>query len=367
MLIVSKALLSGTHVKGAWQGGSERNRDTHVLVRNNTSAFRIVQGSVNKSATFLQIGTKGFDELLVAWAQCSEVERKVWEEGNQAGKVNGPIFDSDSWKARGGAGQRADVLVYDNAYDMVLALFGTIRSARNKEREVEYGRKIYECSTIRQNVLSVCRKVIIGVEAMKDYTADHRNTIILKGDYKRFHSYSGWDKWKREFWGATIRANIAVLHDIYDFFDKAWRMPGPWQSEQAKGALTPSLPRRLFKTKTTMRHNVGTVNEDEDWTARARWADVPVWAGPSGTTYGLCSMLDAFGGATPDEFVSCAYALFALWATDYPQTATPIHHLFGVVTGASEFLNNEIWGPFSRAESMYAFLARYAGFPISKL
>ena len=106
------------------------------------------------------------------------------------------------------------------------------------------------------------------------------------------------------------------------------------------------------------------MNEDSDWAARARWVDVPVWAGPSGTTHGLCWMLRRIGQVTNRELVACCCALFALWASPkrnhYPKTATPIHHLFGVVTGASDYLPDEykdFWDP----EKMYAWLAAFIG------
>ena len=130
-------------------------------------------------------------------------------------------------------------------------------------------------------------------------------------------------------------------------------LPQPWKNPPE------DLKKQGFGSKSDMRHNIATVNEDQNWTANARFANVPVWAGPSGTTYNMCRFVQREGQGGSEDIIACAYGIFALWACRYPTTSTSIHHLYGVVTGAKEFLDEREFAGFSQAESMYGELLKF--------
>lgn len=62
------------------------------------------------------------------------------------------------------------------------------------------------------------------------------------------------------------------------------------------------------------------------------------------------------------ELLACAYALFAFWASGYPRTATPIHHLFGVMIAVSEFLP-QLYAEHWDAETLYPSLVKFLETP----
>jgi hypothetical protein len=70
-------------------------------------------------------------------------------------------------------------------------------------------------------------------------------------------------------------------------------------------------------------------------------------------------MLNKVVGISHEELLACAYALFALWASDfYPKTATPINHLFGVMTGSAEFFPDE-YNEYWQGETLYKALLQF--------
>lgn len=329
MLIVSRILLERLHEHGAWQPGDneKRERGRYVLVTEDRfkDVARSVLSTARKLGLLEHVSRQDMLEVLWQWAQYSKEESEVWRLKKTANAV---IFTQSLWKIRGKEDRHAEVRVYDNSVDLGLAILGKIRARGNEVKESLLAKKVLTSPRIKQGVVQACKKVVAAIEERK-CTGD----LVIQGDYYELHAQS-WDSWSKSYGSRIPQLNIMVLHDIYGYFDKLHKWPGPW-GEDADGE---SLKRLLFKNKSTMRHNVSTVNEDTAWASRARWHNLPVWAGPSGTTYGLCRMLRDIGGVTEEELLACAYALFAFWASAYPKTATPIHHLFGVMIAVSEFL-----------------------------
>jgi hypothetical protein len=357
MLIVSKILLSRKYEYGSWQLDENKKRDLSGYVVVTGDLLRIVAQSVFSTALALDlqdhVSLSDVLRVLAQWAHISNQEEQVWLK-KQA--VNAPIFDVTLWEERDKESRRAEVRVYDNSVDLVLALVGTIRARRNEQLEILLARKVLTSRVIAKHVAYACAKVIIQIRKAK-----LGGDPVIQGEYKSLHKQT-WDSWSQSFPLKGIAINIMVLHDIYGFFDKRYNWPGPW----SKDAVGEDLKRLMFKNKSTMRHNVGTVNEDVGWVSRARWHDLPVWAGPSGTTYGLCHMLRKIGKVEDDELLACAYALFAFWASAYPKTATPIHHLFGVMIAVSEFLS-KTYSEYWNAETLYRSLMAFLGASKAKL
>jgi hypothetical protein len=135
MLIVSKVLVGRKHEGGAWQA-TRRNKDTHVLVLYGSPELTALIGSLGATAGQLDLDITPCIPVLREWLRCSMVEKEAWEK---SGSANAPIFDEAAWTDRADKGKSAEVRVYDNSVDMVLALIGTVRSTQNKEIEVGEG------------------------------------------------------------------------------------------------------------------------------------------------------------------------------------------------------------------------------------
>jgi hypothetical protein len=256
-------------------------------------------------------------------------------------------------------GKTAEVRVYDNAVDIVLALVGAIEAREHRLLEAKLAVDILESAKIRNHVITACRLTVLyldrylGTELPMTRTT-HAKVVtlnLLHGEYYTLHRQS-WMDWETQYIGKATSINIMALHDIYTWLDDVKNWVDPWNTSLPEG----EDDKRLFTNKRTMRHNVGTVNEDSKWTIRARWGHLPTWAGPSGTIHGLCWMLKRLVGVSDEVLLACAYSLFAIWASDlYPKTSTPIHHLFGVMSGAAEYIHNR-FSPAYEAETIYLFL-----------
>ncbi|MFP2910293.1 hypothetical protein ACLESD_35690 [Pyxidicoccus sp. 3LFB2] len=356
MLIVSKVLLGRMYESGAWQLAENKKRDPDGYVVVKGDLLQTVARSVYRTAEKLDllktdVSLQRIFQVLRAWAHVSEKEDRTWVDEKT---VNAPIFSKKLWEERENENRRAEVRVYDNTVDLVLAIVGFIRAQPNETLERKLAKDVLFSARISRLVVSACEKVYEKVKTdivKRGVDGDE----VIRREYKDLHKQS-WAVWTNSFRRESPDLNIMVLHDIYNYYDTEEKWPGPWSDD----AIGEQLKKRLFKNKSTMRHNVGTVNEDTDWAARARWHGLPVWAGPSGTTYGLCHMLRTVGKVTNDELLACAYALFGLWASPrYPKTATPIHHLFGVMTAVSEFLPKE-YSRYWDAKTLYTSLQLFA-------
>jgi len=270
--------------------------------------------------------------VLREWCKVTPEERAIWEKDKTP---NAPIFNSKAWSARKNASLDAEVRIYDNAVDLILAIVGHIRSRQVLKYERLIAVEVLKSPEVREHVLNVC-KVIVGVIDSRGL-GDAADGFV-RGEYESLHGFTSFKAWSGSFLQCDTAKNIMILHDIARKYDTDSKWSDSWS-----GPSDPeTVAKRGFESKSTMRHNVGTVNEDTAWAMRARFANLPVWAGPSGTTKMLCHTLTKIGNVSVDELLACVYSLFALWASDlYPKTATPIHHLFGVMSGAEEFLPSD--------------------------
>jgi hypothetical protein len=222
---------------------------------------------------------------------------------------------------------RAEVRVYDNAVDLVLGIMGYIRGRRKEAEEKSVGSRLLVDIGIRRLVVATCDRAKHVLAGMGPKAPS------IKGSYSVFHKLTDLASWEPS--KLSTLHNICVLHDLSENCDDDRKWESAWNAD----ATGRELDERGFKSKSTMRHNVGTVNEDTQWAARARFFDLPTWAGPSGTVETLCRFLHEVVGAPEDLMLACVYALFGFWASDaYPKSATPIHHLYGVMTGARDYI-----------------------------
>lgn len=210
---------------------------------------------------------------------------------------------------------------YNNYVDLVLALNGDMLSRENLAHEKRLADEVLKSLYIKMNVVILAKKVSGYIE--EHYEGDKDE--LIKGSYKTLHaSCDTWDKW------LSIQSDvdqidiiISCLHDI----SKAFKALAGWnEPAMKKGRIT----------KVNMRMNVSTPNEDSNWTASARWANVPIWAAPSYTAHLMLEMARMSGGDR-NELQSLAYGIYAYWSCIYPETATPVHRLYGVMTAAYEF------------------------------
>jgi hypothetical protein len=209
---------------------------------------------------------------------------------------------------------------YNNYIDLVLALYGEYCSQKKLEVESRVAEKILRSQKVSILLRSVAMK--ISVYAEKTFKENERD-LLIQGKYKTLHPNMTWVEWKNSCKTMSAMILVPVLYDITMSFKK----PLKWVEKPMDGGKI---------TKQNMRMNVSTPNEDFDWTARARWAEVPIWAAPSFTAQ-LMLLVAKNALATPDEIRAFAYGIFAYWNQLYPQTATPIHRMYGVMTAAREF------------------------------
>jgi hypothetical protein len=209
---------------------------------------------------------------------------------------------------------------YNNYIDLVLALYGEYRSSENLKIENKVAKLIFTSAGVQSKVRSVAAK--ISCLAEKKCEAAEMDGL-LQGSYKDLHAKKDWATWKKECAEFEVQESVPFLYDICSKL----KIKLKWEEVPMGGGRI---------NKDNMRINVSTPEEDSNWTAGARWADVPVWAGPSYTTHFILTVAKE-AEATEEEIRALAYGIFAYWNQCYPHTATPIHRLYGVMTAAKEF------------------------------
>lgn len=326
MLIVSPKF-PGIDSNIAWQAGAS-NRADYILVAND-GIFppQKVKGIVLNVAALLGLDGEMAEigRVLEDWMAVSQAEKSSWDAKRS---TNAPIFDPSTWSSR--LKPRAEVRVYDNAVDLVLGIMGYIRGRRKEAEEKSVGSRLLVNKNIHRLVVDACYRTKRALAEMGPKAPS------IKGSYSLFHKMTDLASWEPS--KLDTLHNICVLHDLSENCDN----DRDWKSAWNADATGQKLDERGFKSKSTMRHNVGTVNEDTQWAARARFFDLPTWAGPSGTVETLCRFLDEVVKMPETQMLACVYALFGFWASDeYPKSATPIHHLYGVMTGARDYLPAE--------------------------
>ena len=344
MLIVSRKMLSDPFSDYAFAASADRTIDTHIVVRVGSESHRRLLQQLSDTAAGLSIPLSALRSKLDEWLICSDLEADFFRSEGARGQV----FAKSAWQPRLNSNRRADLKIYDNAVDLLLALVGEIESNKNYSEEIRLANMVYNSSRIKSLIVGLSRKTI-------NYSKMPNNRPKVndrKWKYKVLHNIESFEQFEREYTQLTISKCIGVIHDIAEqFADKG---NPPWKSPPIKGD-----PRK-FGSKDQMRQNVSTVWEDQDWSAEARWAGVPVWAGPSGTTHIMCGFAKKIGGG-PNEIIACAYAIFAFWAVDYPKSSTAIHHLFGVMTGARDHIPIGMFPHAFRATTMYSALMNFLG------
>lgn len=209
---------------------------------------------------------------------------------------------------------------YNNYIDLVLSLYGEYSSRGNLEIENNVAKMVLESASVRDHTRSVARKLSEYAEKVCD---ESELDGLLVGAYKSLHSRMEWGKWTDGCTALEVKDLVPFLYDICSKL----KLKLEWEEAPMGGGKI---------TKDNMRMNVSTPDEDSDWTSGARWADVPVWAGPSYTTHFILTVAKE-SGATGNEIRALAYSVFAYWNQCYPHTATPVHRLYGVMTAAREF------------------------------
>ncbi len=364
----------------SWQNSKSRTPEDYKIApdpvnqpRRFEEFWRWIKGTAVALAPEAETGISfsAIKAVLADWCRVLPSEAASWAKGK---KPNDPIFDEAAWVERKTYNRQAQVRIYDNVVDLLLAIIGHIRSQTNLKFETLLAARVLKNAKINRLLLEACAAVIAAMG--KGVKGDAKGYVL--GEYKKLHKQPSLSAWVAAYKTLPVQTNIEVLHDIARSFDTVEKWPDSWAeppktTDQALLAQQKKVAdQRGFTSKSTMRHNVGTVNEDTAWAARARFADLPVWAGPSGTTKMLCQMLRVVGKVTPEQMLACVYALFALWASDhYPKTATPIHHLHEVMAGAKEHLegfHDRACLPLHALAYLDAFLASTpTGLPLAKL
>ena len=250
------------------------------------------------------------------------------------------MMSPDGMSARLKANLPAEWRYYNNYVDLVLALNGEVLSKENLLRETLLAVDVLQSPVLCNKINSVANKinqfVLLKFKGDKDE--------LINGQYKTLHTQCDtWDKWTGLVSShKSTEILIPVLHDISKSFKKLadWNEP-----PMADGRIT----------KMNMRMNVSTPNEDSNWTASARRANIPIWAAPSYTAHLMLQMARTSGGDIID-IQALAYGIYAYWSIVYPKTATPVHRLYGVMTAASEFGVSDI---ACNPETLYNECARF--------
>ncbi|WP_137805615.1 hypothetical protein [Pseudomonas sp. G(2018)] len=253
------------------------------------------------------------------------------------------MMSSDGMAARKREGVVAQFRYYNNYVDLALAIYGEYTSTPTLITETALAGDILRSKGIEKIMVVLSKK--INTYAENNITETERDKL-LKEKYSTLHAPLDWKTWTDCYWTLDSATLLPYLYDI------THNLAGT-----IKWTETPMDNGRI--TKETMRVNVGTPREDHNWTARARRSNLPIWAGPSYTTHLMLSVA-LKAGAREEEIQAFAYVIFAYWNQIYPDTATPVHRMFGVMTAAVEFGVNPL---ASLPESMYNqalyFLARF--------
>ena len=250
------------------------------------------------------------------------------------------MMSPEGMSARLKAKLPAEWRYYNNYVDLVLALNGEVLSRENLLRETLLAVDVLESPVIYVQINNAAKK--INTYVLRKFEGDKDK--LINGGYKTLHmECDTWDKWTGLVNSHKRTQNlIPVLHDISKSFKELsnWNEP-----PMAEGRIT----------KINMRMNVSTPNEDSNWTASARRVNIPIWAAPSYTAHLMLQMAHTSGVDT-SEIQALAYGIYAYWNRVYPNTATPVHRLYGVMTAAFEFGVSDV---ACNPETLYSECARF--------
>ncbi|MBU4260566.1 MAG: hypothetical protein KKC76_01615 [Proteobacteria bacterium] len=275
----------------------------------------------------------------------------VWVQSTEYDKQQANIYKMMS---KDGIAERAKLKVqanwryYNNYIDLVLALYGDYCSEKQTlGKETVLAGCILDTKTC-DKIKGLIRSLVVKINGkVKELLPDDKdkNETLSKGQYFPLHKVTTWNEWEKGYLEMEPGKIVACLHDISKPLQKKLN----WTEA--------TMNKSGFKiTKDNMRMNVSTPEEDFDWTSRARWADAPIWAGPSYTAHGMFYVADKTG-ASKDEIQAYAYCIFAFWNKEYPLTATPIHRMYGVMTAAREFdVLPDVCDPKNMYNQAYSFI-----------
>ena len=267
----------------SWQNSKSRTPEDYKIApdpvnqpRRFEEFWRWIKGTAVALAPEAETGISFFaiKAVLADWCRVLPSEAASWAKGK---KPNDPIFDEAAWVERKTYNRQAQVRIYDNVVDLLLAIIGHIRSQTNLKFETLLAARVLKNAKINRLLLEACAAVIAAMG--KGVKGDAKGYVL--GEYKKLHKQPSLSAWVAAYKTLPVQTNIEVLHDIARSFDTVEKWPDSWAeppktTDQALLAQQKKVAdQRGFTSKSTMRH------EDPAWAARARFADLPVWAGPS--------------------------------------------------------------------------------------
>lgn len=292
--------------------------DYYLVVRSQNSGNQFLFERVKErlDIVFRSLNIKNYKQcysILNDWVKFTELDAKEETYRTMMNTINMERRLNDKINAQ--------FRYYNNYVDLALALYGDYCALGNLEQENGVAKIILSSKVISGHLKTLGEKLIKFVD--KEFPRE--SDSLLGGAYQPLHRVSLWGNFKGTYKILPTEVIVPVLHDVMRSIakskEKDWNL-----KNMDSGKLK----------KEEMRHNVSTPNEDFYWASRARWTNVPIWAGPS---YTVQSMLECAKkcDANVDEIQSLAYGIFAYWNQIYPHTATPVHRMFGVMTAAKEY------------------------------
>jgi len=341
MLFLHKGADTGIHHAVFTGARPKDNRDAYEFI--DEIRGRTVKKNVNYLAPRLGVPFRllpHLESVLDNWLRSTAYDRRQLD-------IYG-MMSPEGMSERKKANLPAEWRYYNNYVDLVLALNGEALSAENMVIESTLAQLVLTIARPRELITAAAKKITQFAEFV--FEEDKRDAL-LQGKYATLHAPYTWRSWSQALNnGLPTNELVPCLYDITMSFKK----PLKWSEAPMAGGRI---------TKTNMRMNVATPNEDSNWSAAARRTGVPIWAAPSYTAH-LMLLVAQKAGATETEIQAFAYGIYAYWNQDYPQTATPIHRMFGVMTAAHEF------GVSDRAcdpSTMYIELENFLSFVKSNL
>lgn len=314
------------------------NDDKYYPIKSNEESRTVISNFL-QVCNALDINRKDIPSLyriLISWMRYSNYDNDK--------KTMYTMMSIEGMAARKKEGVVAQFRYYNNYVDLVLGLYGEYTSTPTLITETALAGDILRSKGIEKIMVALSTK--INAYAESKVTDTVQRDKLLKEKYSPLHADLDWKTWK-ECYGTLDSATL--LPYLYDITHNL--------AGTIKWTETPMDKGRI--SKETMRVNLGTPREDHNWTARARRHNLPIWAGPSYTTHLMLSIaLNA--GAIEEEIQAFAYVIFAYWNQIYPDTASPVHRMFGVMTAAVEFGVNPLASvPDSMYNQALYFLARF--------
>lgn len=249
------------------------------------------------------------------------------------------MMSSEGLIERKKLGINADWRYYNNYIDLVLALYGEYCASNKLTIENALSIEILKSQHIRRLMQSLTEKLNRHAEIKLN---EPNRDYLLRGKYDglREVEVSSWVQWKIKYSDFYPDVLLPFLYNITHHLGKGWK-----EKPMNNGKIT----------KQNMRVNVSTPEEDSDWTANARWHNMPIWAAPSYTTQQMLTVARE-AEADLDEILAFALTISAFWGVKYPHTATPIHRMLGVMTAAVEF---NIPADYGKPQTMYNMARRF--------